>query len=72
MPRDNTSNRTTGTRARRHVQVQANEFDPTADMYERLEAFLKEPTKGGTLQSLVAGLVDWELRARLAEILPPA
>ncbi|BCL92885.1 hypothetical protein MAFF211479_25860 [Ralstonia solanacearum] len=72
MPRDNTSNRNTCTRAKRHVQVQANEFDPSADMHERLDAFLKEPTKAGTLQSLIAGLVDWELRARLTEVLPPA
>lgn len=72
MQRDNTSNRATGTRARRHVQVLAKEFDPRADIHERLDAFLGEPTKEGTLQSLVSGLVDWELRARLTEVLPPA
>lgn len=37
------------------------------EIHERLDRFLNHPTLRGTLEGLVAAMVDWELRARLKE-----
>ncbi len=40
-------------------------------MHKRLDRFLDNPTNPATLQSLVSGLVGYELNARLLQVLPP-
>lgn len=42
--------------------------DHRADLHKRLDRFLDNATNPATLDSLVSGLVDWELGVRLAAI----
>ncbi|MDO3558425.1 hypothetical protein [Ralstonia pseudosolanacearum] len=51
---------------------QRRPFDPKRDLRKRLDRFLDHPTNPDALKSLVAGLVDYELNARLLRVLPPA
>ncbi|ADC45142.1 hypothetical protein [Cupriavidus metallidurans] len=46
--------------------------DPHDDLRMRLELFIEKPSDHGRLLSLIGGLVDLELSARLSEVLPPA
>ncbi len=46
--------------------------DPRFDLRKRLDRFLDNPTNPSTLDSLVSGLVGYELNARLLQVLPPA
>lgn len=51
---------------------QRRPFDPKRDLRKRLDRFLDNPTNPSTLQSLVSGLVGYELNVRLLQVLPPA
>ncbi len=55
---------------RRPRRTSAN--DPRFDLHKRLDRLLDDPTSRSHLDALVYGLVDYELKARLSAILPPA
>ncbi len=46
--------------------------DPRFDLRKRLDRFLDNPTSRAQLDALVYGIVDYELNARLLQVLPPA
>lgn len=59
---------TDDTTKKRKRRTRAN--DPRFDLRKRLDRFLDNPTNPSTLDSLVSGLVDYELNARLLAVLP--
>ncbi|MDO3576654.1 hypothetical protein [Ralstonia pseudosolanacearum] len=65
---DETKPTTSGSVKRR----QRKPFDAKRDLRERLNRFLDNPTNPASLQSLVSGMVGYELNARLLRVLPPA
>jgi len=43
-------------------------IDPRKELHTRLDRFLDNATNPATLDSLVSGLVDYELRVRLSSL----
>lgn len=50
------------------IRRSARRERPQEDLHERLDKFLEFPTNTLHLQSLISGLVGYELRARLAAL----
>lgn len=70
-PVESTARKSPGTTRRRRMRMLEGD-DPHDDLRMRLELFIELPTDHGRFQSLIGGIVDTELRARLVEMLPPS